>query len=53
MIYKFFRALPCSIVTHLIENMLSNNIFDVIIGNSMSGPKKVNKFLFQGSILAV
>lgn len=52
LIYKFIKVIPCKKTAQLIDNMLSNRNFKVIMGDSISNTKKLNNGLAQGSVLA-
>ena len=52
LIYKLNRIIPCKRIIHLIDNMLTNRTFQVIMGNNKSKQMKLNNGLPQGSVLA-
>ncbi|KAG5865230.1 hypothetical protein JTB14_013650 [Gonioctena quinquepunctata] len=52
LIYKLIRAIPCKRTTDVLDNMLSNRTFQVIMGNKKSKLMELNKGLPQGSVLA-
>lgn len=51
LMYKLICIIPCKKVINLIDNMLSNPAFQVILGNE-SKLMKLNNGLSQGSVLA-
>lgn len=52
LLYKLSSVVPCRTIIHLIGNMLSNRLFQVVLGKGMSKQKKLNNGLPQGSVLA-
>lgn len=52
LIYKLLRIIPCRKTAQIINNMLSNRIFQVFMGDKKSEKKKLNNGLPQGSVLA-
>lgn len=52
MIYKFLQAIPCKIISRLLNNMLSDRTFKVIMGSNISSQRKLKNGLPQGSVLA-
>ncbi|KAL1448470.1 hypothetical protein WDU94_013986, partial [Cyamophila willieti] len=52
LLYKFLQVIPCSRTLQLLDNMLSNRNFKVVMNESMSNTKKLNNGLPQGSVLA-
>lgn len=52
MLYKLLCVIPCKTTVGLIDQMLSNRSFRVVMGNSLSDWKKLNNGLPQGSVLA-
>ncbi|KAI5732205.1 hypothetical protein M8J77_023312 [Diaphorina citri] len=52
LLYKFLQVIPCSRTLQLLDNMLSNRNFNVIMGDSISLTKKLNNGLPQGSVMA-
>jgi len=51
LITKFLRIIPCQTLGNLLNNMLSNRLFKVIIGDTESKQKTLNNGLLQGSVL--
>lgn len=51
-IYKFLRKIPCKLTSRLIENMLNDRVFQVIMGSEISKPRKLKNGLPQGSVLS-
>lgn len=51
-ILKLMRVIPCKKTVDLIDAMLSNRNFQVLLGSNMSAQKKLNNGLPQGSVLA-
>lgn len=51
-IYKLIRIIPCKKTTCLIDAMLSNRSFQVLMNNNTSAQIKLNNGLPQGSVLA-
>ncbi|KAL1454475.1 hypothetical protein WDU94_010720 [Cyamophila willieti] len=52
LLHKFLQVIPCSRTLQLLDTMLSNRNFNVIMGDSISSTKKLNNGLPQGSVLA-
>jgi len=52
LITKFLRIIPCQTLGKLLNNMLSNRLFKVIIDDAESKQKTLNNGLPQGSVLA-
>lgn len=52
MIYKFLRVIPCKLITQLLNNILNDRTFQVIIGTNVSSSKKLKNGLPQGSVLS-
>lgn len=51
--YKFLKVTRCKKLTSLVNNMLSNRLFQKSIGHRLSSPKLLNNSLPQGSVLAL
>lgn len=51
-IYKLLQVVPCLKIGNLLNSMLSNRSFQVVMGNKISPPRKLNNGLPQGSVLA-
>ncbi|KAI5720173.1 hypothetical protein M8J77_002972 [Diaphorina citri] len=52
LLFKFLRVIPCMKTLTLLNNMLVNRPFKVVMGNSISSQKKLSNGLPQGSVLA-
>lgn len=52
LLYKLMRIIPCRTMNKLINNMLSERYFQVVVGTKISKQKKLNNGLPQGSVLA-
>ncbi|XP_039291190.1 uncharacterized protein LOC111047100 [Nilaparvata lugens] len=52
MIYKFLQVIPCKLTARLLNNMLSDRTFQVIMGANKSTQRKLKNGLPQGSVLA-
>lgn len=52
LLYKFLKVIPCLKTLQLLNNMLCNRNFNVIIGEKISRTKTLNNGLAQGSVLA-
>ncbi|KAI5726259.1 hypothetical protein M8J77_025912 [Diaphorina citri] len=52
LLFKFLKTIPCMKTLKLLNNMLSNRNFRIIMGDQMSHQKKLNNGLPQGSVLA-
>jgi hypothetical protein len=52
LITKLLRFIPCKTISGIINSVLSNRLFTVIIGNSKSKQRTLNNGLPQGSVLA-
>lgn len=50
---KFLWIIPCQTLGKLLNNMLSNRLFKVIIGNAQNKQKTLNNGLPKGSVLAL
>jgi hypothetical protein len=49
---KFIQVIPCRTLSHLLNEMLSDRLFTVHLGNSHSSQRRLNNGLPQGSVLA-
>lgn len=52
LLYKLMREIPCKMTCSLIDSMLADRTFQVIMGASKSRVRKLNNGLPQGSVLA-
>lgn len=52
MMYKFLSKIPCKLTSRLLNNMLKDRVFQVIMGSEISTPRKLKNGLPQGSVLA-
>lgn len=52
MIYKLLRVIPCKPTARLIDSMLNDRVFQVVMGSDISSPRKLKNGLPQGSVLA-
>lgn len=50
--YKLVQTIPLPTIATLINNMLNNHTFQVVLGNQNSTHKKLKNRLIQGSLLA-
>ncbi|KAG5870996.1 hypothetical protein JTB14_021867 [Gonioctena quinquepunctata] len=52
LIYKLPRVIPCLKMCHLINNLLTNRLFQVFVNDAKSSTRKPNNGLPQGLVLA-
>jgi hypothetical protein len=52
LLYKLIKLIPCQKILKFVENSLTNRVFQVHLGNSVSNIKTLNNGLPQGSVLA-
>ncbi|KAI5730977.1 hypothetical protein M8J77_002861 [Diaphorina citri] len=52
LLFKLLQVIPCQKIMLLINNMLANRTFQLILGDSTSSKKILNNGLAQGSVLA-
>lgn len=52
LIYKLLKIIPCRKTAHIINNMLTNRMYQVFMSDEKSDKKKLNNGLPQGSVLA-
>jgi hypothetical protein len=54
LVLKFMRVVPCAKLSNLLNNMLSNRVFQVFLGDKSSRWRRLNNGLpSQGSVLAL
>lgn len=52
LLYKFLLVIPCLNTLQLLNNMLANRTFQLLLGDLMSNKKRLNNGLAQGSVLS-
>lgn len=52
LLYKLIQIIPCARTIRLVDNMLANRTFQVVLHNQISSSKILNEGLPQGSVLA-
>lgn len=52
LLLKFARVVPCLKLLNLLNNMLSNRMFQVVLGNQRSRWRKLNDGLIQGAVMS-
>lgn len=52
LLYKLIKAVPCLRMVNMVDNMLSDRLFQVLLNDQSSRFKKLNNDLAQGSVLS-
>jgi len=52
MIYNLLRIIPCKLTARLIDSMLNDRVFQVVMGSDISSSRKLKNSLPQGTVLA-
>jgi len=52
MIYKLLRVIPCKLTARLVDSMLNDRVFQVVMGSDISSSRKLKNGLPQGSVFA-